>query len=264
MTASDPARFPVGTFRPEPGRGSLGRMLLTQSGLELRLALRNGEQLLLTLLIPITLLVGLTVVELVPLPEPRVNYVVPAVLALAVMSTAFTGQAISARLRPQVRRDHQAGRHRAAPLAAGGRPAGRGARRARDPDRRARGDRAGARLGSRGRRAGMGAAAHRAGQLPPSVAWASSWAARCARRWCSRWRTWCGSCCCSPGGSWYRSTGCPPVLGTIAGYLPSGALAEGLRTALIVGTAPALRDVLVLLGWTAVAGLLAMRTVRLR
>src|SRR5207248_1690125 len=56
---------------------------------------RNGEQVLLTLLIPIALLVGLTVIDLVPLPEPRVNSVVPSILALAVMSTAFTGQAIA-------------------------------------------------------------------------------------------------------------------------------------------------------------------------
>ena len=70
-------------------------MLAAQSGIELRLALRNGEQVLLTLLIPVVLLVGLSVLTLVPLPEPRVATVAPGVLALAVMSTAFTGQAIT-------------------------------------------------------------------------------------------------------------------------------------------------------------------------
>ena len=70
-------------------------MLAAQSGVELRLALRGGEQVLLTLLIPVVLLVGLTLVTLVPLPDPRVAAVTPGVLALAVMSTAFTAQAIA-------------------------------------------------------------------------------------------------------------------------------------------------------------------------
>ena len=70
-------------------------MLAAQSGVELRLALRGGEQVLLTLLIPTVLLVGLTLVTLVPLPDPRVAAVTPGVLALAVMSTAFTAQAIA-------------------------------------------------------------------------------------------------------------------------------------------------------------------------
>src|SRR5688572_26513945 len=70
-------------------------MLAVQAGTEVRLAFRNGEQVLLTLLLPVALLVGLTVLDVVPLPEPRVQAVVPAVLALAVMSTAFTGQSIA-------------------------------------------------------------------------------------------------------------------------------------------------------------------------
>jgi ABC-2 type transport system permease protein len=70
-------------------------MLAVQASTELKLALRNGEQVLLTLLIPAVLLVGLTLLPLVPLPDPRVAAVTPGVLALAVMSTAFTGQAIA-------------------------------------------------------------------------------------------------------------------------------------------------------------------------
>ncbi|MGI5130540.1 ABC transporter permease [Pseudonocardia sp. CA-107938] len=87
--------FPEGTFTPQPGPGRPGRMLAVQAATELKLALRNGEQVLLTLLIPALLLVGLTLLPLVPLPEPRVAAVAPGVLALAVMSTAFTGQAIA-------------------------------------------------------------------------------------------------------------------------------------------------------------------------
>ncbi len=58
--------------------------------------LRNGEQLLLTLVLPALLLVGLARTTVVQLDGgvPRVDVVVPGVLALAVMSTAFTGQAI--------------------------------------------------------------------------------------------------------------------------------------------------------------------------
>ena len=87
--------FAPGTFTPRPGAGAPSRMLAAQAATELRLALRNGEQVLLTLVIPVLLLIGLTVVDVVPLPEPRVAAVTPSVLALAVMSTAFTSQAIS-------------------------------------------------------------------------------------------------------------------------------------------------------------------------
>jgi ABC-2 type transport system permease protein len=87
--------FADGVFTPAPGRGRLGRMLLAQARTEAALALRNGEQVLLTLLIPLALLIGLTLLKIVPLPEPRVNAVTPRILALAVMSSAFTGQAIA-------------------------------------------------------------------------------------------------------------------------------------------------------------------------
>jgi ABC-2 type transport system permease protein len=95
VTPTTRDRFPAGTFTPQSGRGSLAAMLAAQAGVELRLALRNGEQVLLTLLIPAALLVGLTALDVVPLPTPRVAAVTPAVLALAVVSTAFTSQAIS-------------------------------------------------------------------------------------------------------------------------------------------------------------------------
>lgn len=87
--------FPPGTFTPAPGRGRIGRMLYVHARTEALLTLRNSEQILLTLLIPVALLVGLTFVDIFDLPEPRVNSVVPRVFALAVMSSAFTGQAIA-------------------------------------------------------------------------------------------------------------------------------------------------------------------------
>ncbi|MFC0107072.1 ABC transporter permease [Kibdelosporangium aridum] len=70
-------------------------MLLAHARTETKLTLRNGEQILLTLLIPIALLVGLTLIDIISLPEPRVDSVVPRIFALAVTSSAFTGQAIA-------------------------------------------------------------------------------------------------------------------------------------------------------------------------
>jgi ABC-2 type transport system permease protein len=70
-------------------------MLFTQARTETALALRNGEQVLLTLFIPLVLLIGLTVLTLVPMTAPRVDSVTPRVIALAIMSSAFTSQAIS-------------------------------------------------------------------------------------------------------------------------------------------------------------------------
>jgi ABC-2 type transport system permease protein len=87
--------FEPGTFTPAPGRGPLGRMLAVQVRTEAALALRQGEQVLLTLIIPLALLAGLSLLRVVPLPEPRVTAALGTVLALAVMSTAFTSQAIS-------------------------------------------------------------------------------------------------------------------------------------------------------------------------
>ncbi len=57
--------------------------------------LRNGEQLLLTVIIPTLLLVLFAKVDVVDLgPGSRIAFLAPGILALAVMSTAFTAQAI--------------------------------------------------------------------------------------------------------------------------------------------------------------------------
>lgn len=92
-------RFAPGVFTPRPQPASLPQMLAAQSRLEFVLLLRNGEQLLLTMFIPITLLIGLC---LLPLDTSlgsdtaaRATTFVPAIMTVAVMSTAFTGQAIA-------------------------------------------------------------------------------------------------------------------------------------------------------------------------
>ena len=79
---------------PAPGAAPLARQVAAQARMELRLLLRNGEQLLLTVIIPTLLLVVFAKAPIADLPKPRVAFLVPGVLALAVMSTAFTGQAI--------------------------------------------------------------------------------------------------------------------------------------------------------------------------
>lgn len=86
----------TGTHRPRPGAAPLSRMILAQTALETRLLLRNGEQLLLTMVIPALLLVLFSTVRIVETgPGRRVDFLAPGLLALAVMSTAFTGQAIA-------------------------------------------------------------------------------------------------------------------------------------------------------------------------
>lgn len=87
--------FPAGTFSPDPRPSSVPRMLAAQYKLDLKLLLRNGEQLLLTMFIPITLLIGLTLLPLGDFGPHRVAVFVPAIMAVAVISTAFTGQAIA-------------------------------------------------------------------------------------------------------------------------------------------------------------------------
>ena len=84
-----------GTLSPQPGVAPTSTMLRAQTVAELKLMLRNGEQVLLTLVIPLGLLVVLTLVDVIDVPgDDRVGFFVPGVIALAVMSSAFTGQAI--------------------------------------------------------------------------------------------------------------------------------------------------------------------------
>lgn len=88
-------RFSPGTFTPAPRPNRPLPMLAAQTRLELVLLLRNGEQLLLTMLIPISLLIGFAVLPIGDLGASRTSAIIPGILALAVMSTAFTGQAIA-------------------------------------------------------------------------------------------------------------------------------------------------------------------------
>ncbi len=82
------------TFAPAPAAARPGRMLAAQTRMELRLLLRNGEQVGLTLVIPLLLLVFFNLPLLYTIDGRRIDFVVPSILALAVMSSAFTGLAI--------------------------------------------------------------------------------------------------------------------------------------------------------------------------
>ena len=256
-------RFPAGTFTPAARAGSPWRMLAAQSGTELRLAFRNGEQVLLTLLIPIVLLVGLSTLDVVPLPEPRIAAVTPGVLALAVLSTAFTGQAIALGF------DRRYGVIRR--LAATALPrwllvAGRFA-------------------------ALLGVVAIQVvvlSVLAVALGWRPEpaglgWALLLVLLGCAAF----GSLGILLGGTlraeitlavanvvWFvlllaggivvPLAQLPGPLAAVGALLPSGALAEGLRAALAAGAAPTGQQLLVLLGWTVVAGALALRAVKLR
>jgi ABC-2 type transport system permease protein len=84
-------------FAPRPGAAPVRRMITAQALMETRQLLRNGEQLTLTLVIPLLLLAAFSLENLVDFGAgmSRVDFLTPGVIALAVMSTAFTSQAIA-------------------------------------------------------------------------------------------------------------------------------------------------------------------------
>ncbi|MDO9458361.1 ABC transporter permease [Nocardioides sp.] len=85
----------MSTFTPAPGAAPVVRQVLTQASMETRLMLRNGEQLLLAVVIPVIVLIGgVRGAERVDLSYGVAEFA-PGVLALAVMSTSFTALAIA-------------------------------------------------------------------------------------------------------------------------------------------------------------------------
>lgn len=75
---------------------SLPARVLAQARLETGTALRNGEQLVVTLVLPLLALVGIHVTGLLDEPgRSGLALATPGVLALAVMSSAFTATAIA-------------------------------------------------------------------------------------------------------------------------------------------------------------------------
>jgi ABC-2 type transport system permease protein len=100
LRAAPHGRAPLGSPPPGSPLGSapapLLRRIVRQGKYETVTMLRNGEQLILAVVLPLLAMVGLTVTPLLDgLGSSRINVAVPGILALCAMSTAFTGQGIS-------------------------------------------------------------------------------------------------------------------------------------------------------------------------
>lgn len=83
------------TTPPRSGPASAYRRVLAQGLYEARLTLRNGEQLLVSLILPLLVLIGLNRASLVTDIVPGIDSLTPGVLTLAVMASAFTGASIA-------------------------------------------------------------------------------------------------------------------------------------------------------------------------
>jgi ABC-2 type transport system permease protein len=85
-----------GTFAPAPARAPVRAVLRSQIRMELVLTARRGEAVVLAMGVPLLVLLGAGLTDVTNVPgDDRLAFVVPGVLALTVMSTAFTGQAIT-------------------------------------------------------------------------------------------------------------------------------------------------------------------------
>lgn len=94
MSTTQEHRFPEGLFAPRPQRATPGKILAAQAKMESLLFLRHGEQQLLSLIIPLAMLVGLSLFPDLTRGND-VNGVYPMTLAIALMGAGFTGQAIA-------------------------------------------------------------------------------------------------------------------------------------------------------------------------
>jgi ABC-2 type transport system permease protein len=87
------------TYAPRPGSAPWPRKVLAHTRMEFKLLVRNGEQLLLALVIPLGLLLllgGTGLGERLPLGSGRpIDEAVPRVLALPILSSSFTSLAIA-------------------------------------------------------------------------------------------------------------------------------------------------------------------------
>jgi len=94
--SAPPTRVGNGTFTPQPGAATLVAMVASQARMEIRLLLRNGEQVVLSVVIPMLALVGGAVAaNRLDIGGKRpIEVLTPGVLALAILSTSFTSLAI--------------------------------------------------------------------------------------------------------------------------------------------------------------------------
>lgn len=94
MKTQEQERFSAGTFTPAPKLAKSSRIVAAQAKIEALLFLRHGEQQLLSMVIPVAMLVGLSLFRINDLSDP-VQHMFPMTLAVAVMGAGFTGQAIA-------------------------------------------------------------------------------------------------------------------------------------------------------------------------
>src|SRR5881398_1584101 len=75
---------------------SFGSQVLTQTQFELLLTLRRGENILVTLIVPVVLLIFFTSLNIVPAVKgSAVNFLLPGILALAVMAAGMVNLGIA-------------------------------------------------------------------------------------------------------------------------------------------------------------------------
>jgi ABC-2 type transport system permease protein len=81
----------------QPRAASFGKQLISQTSIELSMTLRQGERVLVTLLIPILLLVFFSALNIIPLSpqESAVDFLLPGVLALAIMAAGMVSLGIA-------------------------------------------------------------------------------------------------------------------------------------------------------------------------
>ncbi|HEY1640119.1 MAG TPA: ABC transporter permease [Streptosporangiaceae bacterium] len=238
-------------------------MVTAQAAMELRMLLRNGEQLLLTLIIPVLLLLAFGHEPLVAIRGSRIDFVVPGILALAVLSTAFTSQAIATGFE---RRYGVLKRLGATPLSRTGLIsaktltvlavealqfiviAGIGAALGWRPQASAAGVAAAIALVLAATAAFSGLALLLAGTLRAEATLAGA--------------NLLYLIMLGIGGVVFPLTRFPAGIQPALKLLPAGALADGLRATLAHGAALPARDLLVLLAWAVVAIAAAARTFR--
>jgi ABC-2 type transport system permease protein len=81
---------------PGPGAASTGQLIVAQTRAELTMTLRRGENLLVTLVLPVFFLVFFG--QILPIPSTMgkpINFLLPGMLAVAVMSTAMVSLGIA-------------------------------------------------------------------------------------------------------------------------------------------------------------------------
>jgi ABC-2 type transport system permease protein len=84
------------TASHHPKAASPGRQILAQTRIELLLTLRRGESVLITLIVPVVLLIFFASLNIVPSTNGKaVNFLLPGMLALAVMATGMVSLGIA-------------------------------------------------------------------------------------------------------------------------------------------------------------------------